>query len=249
MQELKFLADGLSDLQENPEDVFSRANVENVTLLQSFNDDPSEDDFDEMDGDQIVCDPSTAWHKVDNWPSEYIDPALPLPLPQPVNPVFIELMQDARTGNGKLGKEIYTIMKSGKVKLSYQQWNEIWTTYDTAKKSASSNRRRKVFKSPPPYKPLVITAMPAPTPAPPPDFTRPTPMITPKRTRFELRQNARRLARWAKHPNIQNGVFCTHCTKDACPKGCFGFVPKFIPSMMRISTRPAPQGLKIEIEG
>lgn len=132
LQELEFLSDGMSDLQENPNDVMSRVNVENATLVQSFNDDPSEDTFDDEEFDDeyhVVNDPSTAWHRLDVDDSRtFIDPSLPLP-PEKKNPVFVALLEKAQTRTPAAGKEIYALSKSGKVKLSYDQWNQVWAEY------------------------------------------------------------------------------------------------------------------------
>lgn len=179
MQELQFLSDGMSDLQENVDDVFSRVNVENVTLVQSFNDDPSEDDFDEMDGDQIICDPSTAWHKVDTAPRDDIDPALPLPAPPQPRQIVADLLAKARTRTPQAGKELYELSKSGKVKLTYQEWNQIWAEYKGKAQPRFGEKPGKPFPpAPPPKPPLTLTAMPTPAPSPPPELL---PVEPPKR--------------------------------------------------------------------
>jgi len=103
-------------------------------FVQSWNDDPSEDDWDELEDDGVMVDPSYGWHRLNN-PIVY-DAPLPkiedrlsnvaLPIYQRIQ----SLSGNALAGYGKTLYRLWAEWKAGN-RNSFKQrdWDELWAAY------------------------------------------------------------------------------------------------------------------------
>jgi uncharacterized phage-like protein YoqJ len=103
-------------------------------FVQSWNDDPSEDDWDELEDDGVMVDPSYGWHRL-NDPIVY-DAPLPK-IEDRLSPFALPIYQriQSLTGNALAlyGKTLYRLWaewKDGK-RNSFKQrdWDELWSAY------------------------------------------------------------------------------------------------------------------------
>jgi uncharacterized phage-like protein YoqJ len=121
--------EALVDWVEDPE-----AEAYKPKFVQSWNDDPSEDDWDELEDDGVMVDPSYGWHRLN-------DPVVYEP-PQPkiedrLSPFALPIYQRIQSLSGKAlavyGKTLYRLWaewKDGK-RNSFKQrdWDELWAAY------------------------------------------------------------------------------------------------------------------------
>jgi uncharacterized phage-like protein YoqJ len=103
-------------------------------FVQSWNDDPSEDDWDELDDDGVMVDPSYGWHRL-NDPIVY-DAPLPKiedrlsPSALPIYHQIQSLPGKALAGYGRTLYRLWAEWKDGK-RNSFKQrdWDELWAAY------------------------------------------------------------------------------------------------------------------------
>jgi uncharacterized phage-like protein YoqJ len=121
--------EALVDWVEDPE-----AESYKPKFVQSWNDDPSEDDWDELEDDGIMVDPSYGWHRL-NDPIVY-DAPLPKiedrlsPLALPIYQRIQSLSGNALAGYGKVLYRLWAEWKDSK-RNSFKQrdWDELWAAY------------------------------------------------------------------------------------------------------------------------
>jgi len=112
-------------------------------FVQSWNDDPSEDDWDELEDDGVMVDPSYGWHRL-NDPIVY-DAPLPKiedrlsPSALPVYNRIQSLTGKALAGYGKTLYLKWAEWKDGK-RNSFKQrdWDELWAAYKYRKSEGST---------------------------------------------------------------------------------------------------------------
>jgi hypothetical protein len=130
--------EALVDWVEDPE-----AESYKPKFVQSWNDDPSEDDWDELEDDGVMVDPSYGWHRL-NDPIVY-DAPLPKiedrlsPSALPLYNRIQSLTGNALSGYGKMLYRLWAEWKDGK-RNSFKQrdWDELWAAYKYRKSSNSS---------------------------------------------------------------------------------------------------------------
>jgi hypothetical protein len=103
-------------------------------FVQSWNDDPSEDDWDELEDDGVMVDPSYGWHRL-NDPIVY-EPPIPKiedKLSQVALPIYQRIQSlsgNALAGYGRVLYRLWAEWKDGK-RNSFKQrdWDELWAAY------------------------------------------------------------------------------------------------------------------------
>lgn len=131
--------EALVDWVEDPE-----AESYKPKFVQSWNDDPSEDDWDELEDDGVMVDPSYGWHRL-NDPIVY-DAPLPKiedrlsPSALPLYNRIQSLTGNALSGYGKTLYRLWAEWKAGNQNSFKQRdWDELWAAYKY-RKSASPSR-------------------------------------------------------------------------------------------------------------
>jgi uncharacterized phage-like protein YoqJ len=121
--------EALVDWAEDPE-----AESYKPKFVQSWNDDPSEDDWDELEDDGVMVDPSYGWHRL-NDPVVYEPPQPKIenrlsPVALPVYQRIQSLSGNALAGYGKTLYRLWAEWKDGK-RNSFKQrdWDELWAAY------------------------------------------------------------------------------------------------------------------------
>jgi len=102
--------------------------------VQSWNDDPSEDDWDELEDDGVMVDPSYGWHRL-NDPVVYEPPQPNIedrlsPSALPIYNRIQSLSGNALAGYGRVLYRLWAEWKDGK-RNSFKQrdWDELWAAY------------------------------------------------------------------------------------------------------------------------
>jgi hypothetical protein len=103
-------------------------------FVQSWNDDPSEDDWDELEDDGVLVDPSYGWHRL-NDPVVYEPPQPKIedrlsPFALPIYQRIQSLSGNALAGYGKTLYRLWSEWKDGN-RNSFKQrdWDELWAAY------------------------------------------------------------------------------------------------------------------------
>ena len=104
------------------------------TQVQSWNDDPSEDGWDELEDDGVMVDPSYGWHRL-NDPVVY-EPPIPKTedvLSKVALPIYHHIQKlegKALSGYGRVLYRLWAEWKDGK-RNSFKQrdWDELWAAY------------------------------------------------------------------------------------------------------------------------
>jgi uncharacterized phage-like protein YoqJ len=103
-------------------------------FVQSWNDDPSEDDWDELEDDGVMVDPSYGWHRL-NDPVVYEPPPPKIedrlsPFALPIYQRIQSLSGNALAGYGRVLYRLWAEWKDGK-RNSFKQrdWDELWAAY------------------------------------------------------------------------------------------------------------------------
>ena len=125
---------GASDDKPELDELDGDGVVVKPTQVQSWNDDPSEDDWDELPYDGVMADPSYGWHRLSdpNWketPAPKIEDVLSkvaLPIYQRIQ----SLSGNALSGYGKTLYRLWAEWKDGN-RNSFKQrdWDELWSAY------------------------------------------------------------------------------------------------------------------------
>ena len=123
------------DWAEDPE-----AEAYRPKFVQSWNDDPSEDGWDELDYDGVMVDPSYGWHRL-NDPVVY-EPPMPktedvlTPVALPIYRRIQSLSGNALAGYGRVLYRLWAEWKAGN-RNSFKQrdWDELWSAYNYQKSS------------------------------------------------------------------------------------------------------------------
>jgi hypothetical protein len=115
------------DWAEDPE-----AEAYKPKFVQSWNDDPSEDDWDELEDDGVMVDPSYGWHRL-NDPVETSAPKTEDVLSEVALPIYQRIQSlsgNALAGYGKTLYRLWSEWKDGK-RNSFKQrdWDELWAAY------------------------------------------------------------------------------------------------------------------------
>jgi uncharacterized phage-like protein YoqJ len=132
--------EALVDWVEDPE-----AESYKPKFVQSWNDDPSEDDWDELEDDGVMVDPSYGWHRL-NDPVVYEPPQPKIedrlsPSALPVYNRIQSLSGNALAGYGRVLYRLWAEWKDGK-RNSFKQrdWDELWAAYKYRKSEGSTLR-------------------------------------------------------------------------------------------------------------
>jgi len=112
-------------------------------FVQSWNDDPSEDGWDELEDDGVMVDPSYGWHRL-NDPVVY-EPPLPKiedrlsPSALTIYNRILSLSGNALAGYGRVLYRLWAEWKDGK-RNSFKQrdWDELWAAYKYRKSDLSA---------------------------------------------------------------------------------------------------------------
>jgi len=103
-------------------------------FVQSWNDDPSEDDWDELEDDGVMVDPSYGWHRL-NDPVVYEPPQPKIedrlsPFALPIYQRIQSLSGNALAGYGRVLYRLWAEWKDGN-RNSFKQrdWDELWAAY------------------------------------------------------------------------------------------------------------------------
>jgi hypothetical protein len=113
-------------------------------FVQSWNDDPSEDDWDELEDDGVMVDPSYGWHRL-NDPVVYEPPQPKIedrlsPVALPVYQRIQSLSGNALAGYGKTLYRLWAEWKDGfdtqatqpkgkRNSFKQRDWDELWAAY------------------------------------------------------------------------------------------------------------------------